>query len=162
MAREAAQPRLSAAPRRPGARLEFVAAGTFETWRRKLGSDLTARVLICTDSAAGHHLLSREDTFRTRRAEQEASAGVGNYEFELLRLPDGQPPREAGLQVSVPLLAALWAWTQSDEVAAFATALLSGVFGMAGGLALTAATCLGMAFGPAFRFGPDGAALSDQ
>jgi LmbE family N-acetylglucosaminyl deacetylase len=33
---------------------------------------------------------------------------VGGYEFELLRLPDGTVPREACLQVSPPLLAALW------------------------------------------------------
>ena len=40
--------------------------------------------------------------------EQEASARIGGYEFELLKLPDGQPPREACLQVTSGLLAALW------------------------------------------------------
>jgi LmbE family N-acetylglucosaminyl deacetylase len=87
---------------------EFVAAGTFEVWRRKLGSDLTARVLVCTDGKAGHQFRTREETGRVRIAEQEASARVGGYEFELLRLADGSVPREACLQVSVPLLAALW------------------------------------------------------
>ena len=87
---------------------EFVAAGTFETWRRKLGDGLSARVLVCTDGRAGHHLLSPEETFRVRLAEQGASARVGGYQFELLRNPDGTPFREACLQVSVPLLAALW------------------------------------------------------
>ena len=87
---------------------EFVAAGTFEMWRRKLGSDLTARVLVCTDGKAGHHFRTREETMRVRIAEQEASARAGGYEFQLLRLPDGSPPREACLQVTPPLLAALW------------------------------------------------------
>jgi LmbE family N-acetylglucosaminyl deacetylase len=40
--------------------------------------------------------------------EQEASAKIGGYELEILRLADGQVPREACLQVSTPLLAALW------------------------------------------------------
>src|SRR3954467_2984362 len=86
---------------------EFVAAGTFEVWKRKLGDDLTAKVLVCTDGKAGHHFLTREATGRLRLREQQASAAIGGYEFELLRLPDGSPPREACLQVSIPLLAAL-------------------------------------------------------
>ena len=36
------------------------------------------------------------------------SAALGQYEFEQLRLPNGELPREACLQVDVPLLAALW------------------------------------------------------
>jgi LmbE family N-acetylglucosaminyl deacetylase len=40
--------------------------------------------------------------------EQQASARIGGYEFELLRLPDGQVPREACLQAGPDLLAALW------------------------------------------------------
>src|SRR3954454_23539714 len=87
---------------------EFVAAGIFEMWRRKLGPELRTRVLVCTDGEAGHHLRTREETGEVRIREQEASARVGGYEFELLRLPDGSPPREACLQVSIPLLAALW------------------------------------------------------
>jgi LmbE family N-acetylglucosaminyl deacetylase len=87
---------------------EFVAAGLFETWKRKLGHELTARVLVCTDGKAGHHFRTREETGEVRIREQEASARVGGYEFELLRLPDGSPPREACLQISIPLLAALW------------------------------------------------------
>ncbi len=43
-----------------------------------------------------------------RISEQEVSAKIGGYELEVLRLPDGSIPREACLQVSVPLLAALW------------------------------------------------------
>src|SRR5688572_6528195 len=87
---------------------EFTAAGTFDTWKRKLGDDLRARVVVCTDGKAGHHFRTREETRLVRLAEQTASAEVGGYEFELLRLPDGTPPREACLQVSIPLLAALW------------------------------------------------------
>lgn len=87
---------------------EFVAAGTFELWRRKLGRKFSGRVIVCTDGTAGHHFRTREDTARVRLQEQEASARVGRYQFELLRLPSGQPPREACLQLSVDLLAALW------------------------------------------------------
>jgi LmbE family N-acetylglucosaminyl deacetylase len=94
---------------------EFVAAGTFELWKRKLGKDLTARVLVCTDGKAGHHFRTREETGRLRIQEQEASARVGGYELEILRLPDGQIPREACLQVTAPLLAALWKSIRSFE-----------------------------------------------
>ncbi|MGV3774513.1 MAG: PIG-L deacetylase family protein [Verrucomicrobiales bacterium] len=87
---------------------EFVASGLFELWRRKLGSGLKARVLVCTDGRAGHHFRSREETGRLRIEEQQRSAEAGGYEFQQLILPDGTPPREACLQVSVPLLAALW------------------------------------------------------
>ncbi len=87
---------------------EFVAAGTFDCWKRKLGDGLAARVLACTDGAAGHHFRPRDQTASLRLAEQTASAREGGYEFELLRLPDGTVPREACLGVSVPLLAALW------------------------------------------------------
>ena len=87
---------------------EFTAAGTFELWRRRLGADFTGRVLVCTDGQAGHHFRPRAETARLRLEEQAASARLGGYEFELLRLPDGRPPREACLQVSPELLAALW------------------------------------------------------
>lgn len=43
-----------------------------------------------------------------RYREQAESARIGGYEFELLRLPSGKAPREACLQVSSDLLAALW------------------------------------------------------
>ncbi|MEY3607402.1 MAG: hypothetical protein RLZZ447_190 [Verrucomicrobiota bacterium] len=87
---------------------EFTAAGSFELWRRQLGSAFRARVLVCTDGQAGHHQLTRAETARTRLSEQQASARLGQYEFEHLRLPDGTVPREACLQVTPPLLAALW------------------------------------------------------
>ncbi len=87
---------------------EFVAAGTFELWRRQLGRDFRGRVIVCTDGKAGHHFRTREETGRIRLQEQEASARIGGYEFELLRLADKLPPREACLQITPPFLAALW------------------------------------------------------
>jgi LmbE family N-acetylglucosaminyl deacetylase len=87
---------------------EFTAAGTFELWRRKLGRDFRGRVLVCTDGQAGHHFRTRQETARMRLKEQADSARIGGYEFELLRLPGGEPPREACLQVTTDLLAALW------------------------------------------------------
>ena len=87
---------------------EFIASGTFELWKKKLGDKLRARVVVCTDGKAGHQFRTREDLHQIRVLEQEASARIGGYELEVLRLPDGQVPREACLQSSVPLLAALW------------------------------------------------------
>jgi LmbE family N-acetylglucosaminyl deacetylase len=87
---------------------EFVASGIFELVRRKLGPESQAQVLVCTDGKAGHHFRTREETMRIRVAEQEASAKAGKYDFQLLRYPAGDVPREACLQVTVPLLAALW------------------------------------------------------
>jgi LmbE family N-acetylglucosaminyl deacetylase len=86
---------------------EFYLSGTFELWRQKLGRDLQSRVLVCTDGAAGHQFRTRAETARMRFAEQTASADVGAYEFEMLRLPNGQHPRE-GFQVTSDLLAGLW------------------------------------------------------
>jgi LmbE family N-acetylglucosaminyl deacetylase len=87
---------------------EFVAAGTFELWKRKLGGDLRARVIVCTDGRAGHQFRTRVETGRVRIEEQEASARLGGYELEILRLASGEVPREACLLLSTPLLAAVW------------------------------------------------------
>ena len=87
---------------------EFVASGTFELWKQKLGPDLRARVIVCTDGKAGHQFRTREEVHRIRLQEQAASARIGGYELGVLHLPDGTVPREACLQVSTPLLAALW------------------------------------------------------
>jgi len=87
---------------------EFTAAGTFALFQRKFGDRLRAKVIVCTDGQAGHHFRTRADTGRIRLNEQTASARLGGYEFELLRLPNGQAPREACLEVSAELLAALW------------------------------------------------------
>lgn len=87
---------------------EFTAAGTFERWRRRLGDAFEARVVVCTDGKAGHHARTREETGRLRLEEQAASARIGHYSVDVLRLPNGEPPREACLQVTPDLLAALW------------------------------------------------------
>jgi LmbE family N-acetylglucosaminyl deacetylase len=87
---------------------EFTAAGTLLAWRKKLGDALQARVVVCTDGRAGHHFRTREETGRIRREEQEASARIGGYDWELLTLPNGEVPREACLQPTPSLLAALW------------------------------------------------------
>lgn len=87
---------------------EFTASGTFELWRRRLGRDFQGKVVVCTDGQAGHHSMTRAETGRRRLAEQLASAHIGQYQFELLTLPDGTPGREACLQLAPPLLAALW------------------------------------------------------
>src|SRR5205823_12549574 len=87
---------------------EFTAAGTFEMWKRKLGRRLRAKVIVCTDGKAGHHFQTREETGRIRLQEQLASAKIGGYEFEPLRYSNGEVPREACLQVTTDLLAALW------------------------------------------------------
>lgn len=87
---------------------EFVASGLFELWRRKLGSELRARVIVCTDGQAGHHFRTREETGRVRLAEQRESARIGKYEFEPLVLPNGKMPREGCMQRTPELMAALW------------------------------------------------------
>lgn len=87
---------------------EFCTAGTFEVWRRNLNNDFHAKVIVCTDGKAGHHQLSRDETGRIRLEEQLKSSSIGEYDFEQLKLPNGEAPREACLQVDVPLLASLW------------------------------------------------------
>ena len=87
---------------------EFTAAGTFELLKRRLGADFCAKVIVCTDGKAGHHFRTREETGVIRVQEQSASAEKGGYDWELLRTPDGEPFREACLQVTTDLLASLW------------------------------------------------------
>jgi len=87
---------------------EFVAAGTFELWRRRLGSEFEGKIIVCTDGRSGHQFRTREETARVRLAEQEASAKLGGYAFELLRKPDGQPFEEACRVLTTDLLASLW------------------------------------------------------
>lgn len=87
---------------------EFVASGLFEVWKQKLGAELTAKVIVCTDGKAGHQFRTREETGRIRLQEQLQSARIGGYAFEQLKLPDGQKPREACLQVTPALMAGLW------------------------------------------------------
>ena len=65
-------------------------------------------MIVCTDGRAGHHLHSREETGRIRLAEQLEAARIGGWEFEPLRLSNGQLPREACLQLTMDLKAAIW------------------------------------------------------
>src|SRR6185503_2215564 len=55
-----------------------------------------------------HQFRTRDETGAMRMREQEASARVGQYEAKFLRYSNGEIPREACLQVTIPLLAALW------------------------------------------------------
>jgi LmbE family N-acetylglucosaminyl deacetylase len=87
---------------------EFTAAGLFTAWKKKLGKDLQARVIVSTDGRAGHHFRSPAETSALRRKEQEASARVGGYEFQPLLLPNGKQPREACLVLGTDLLAGMW------------------------------------------------------
>lgn len=86
---------------------EFVAAGTFELFRRRHTSDFRAKVVVCTDGRSGHHWRTPEETARIRLEEQAAAAAIGKHEFERLSRPDGRPFGEARLP-SNDLLAALW------------------------------------------------------
>lgn len=86
---------------------EFVAAGTFELWRRQRGTDFHGRILVCTDGRSGHQFRTREETASLRYAEQARSAEIGRYEFARLTRPDGQPFAEART-LTTDLLAALW------------------------------------------------------
>ena len=87
---------------------EFTAGGLFTIARERLGASFTGQVVVCTDGRAGHQFCTREETGRVRLAEQQESARIGRYDFRQLRLPDGSLPREACLQVTVPLCAAIW------------------------------------------------------
>ncbi len=86
---------------------EFVAAGTFEHWRRRLGGQFEGRIVVCTDGRSGHQFRTRNETADLRRSEQEKSAALGGYEFRQLLSPDGQPFGEART-LTTDLLAALW------------------------------------------------------
>lgn len=86
---------------------EFVAAGTFELWRRRLGADFQGRIIVCTDGRSGHQFRTREETAALRYAEQAESARIGGYQFVRLSRPDGQPFGEART-LTTELLAALW------------------------------------------------------
>jgi LmbE family N-acetylglucosaminyl deacetylase len=87
---------------------EFVAAGTFELWRRSLGDRFKGRIVVCTDGKAGHHEHSREETGEIRRREQEASALLAGVEFQQLADHQGQLFREGCITADRLFLAALW------------------------------------------------------
>ena len=87
---------------------EFTAGGTFERLRRHHAGTFAAEVVVCTDGAAGHHLLTREETAQIRLEEQRASARIGQYGVKQLHYPDGSPCLEGYLEAGPRLQAALW------------------------------------------------------
>lgn len=87
---------------------EFCAAGLFTRWKQTLGEAFTGKVILCTDGAAGHHQMTRAETSARRWQEQAASAKLGGYACEPLRLRDGSIPREGCLDTNPETLAALW------------------------------------------------------
>ena len=87
---------------------EFVAAGTFELWRRKLGPLLESRIVVCTDGKAGHHFRTREETGALRQREQQASAALAGVAFQQLIDHRGQEFREGCLTMDAAFLAAIW------------------------------------------------------
>lgn len=87
---------------------EFTAAGTFDIWKRKLGDELRAKVVICTDGRSGHHFQTRENTGRIRVAEQGASAKIGGYEIEPLMGPKGEVIRDGCFILTPEMLAGFW------------------------------------------------------
>ena len=88
--------------------LELSGGGTFELFRQKYGNQLQTLSLVCTDGKAGHHFLTRDETGRIRKSEQEVAGKIGGYETELLTLPDGSHAREGCLILDTAFMAALW------------------------------------------------------
>lgn len=91
---------------------EFTASGTFAGFMKQSGDGVqkSGRVTICTDGAAGHHMLSREETAATRLREQREALEVSgmNLELEVLKYPDGTIPMEGQMMAEPRLMAALW------------------------------------------------------
>lgn len=87
---------------------EFVAGGTFEMWRRKLGEELQAKIIVCTDGQAGHQFRTREETGELRMEEQRSSAAIGRWDYEQLLDYEGKMFREGCVDVGRHFLAALW------------------------------------------------------
>ena len=87
---------------------EFTASGTFDMWKRKLGDELQAKVVICTDGRSGHHFQTREDTGAIRIDEQRASAKIGGYEYDQLSGPHGEIARDGCFILTPELLSGFW------------------------------------------------------
>ena len=87
---------------------EFTAAGTFEMWKRKLGDELSAKVVICTDGRSGHHFRTREDTGNIRLKEQSASAAIGGFQYDQLIGPNGEVIRDGAFFLTTELLSGFW------------------------------------------------------
>lgn len=87
---------------------EFTAAGTFEKIRRLDPDNFEGKVTVCTDGAAGHHLMSRKETSDARFKEQQEALNIANLNFEPLRYPNGAQPQEGCMTTGPELLAAIW------------------------------------------------------
>ncbi len=87
---------------------EWAAAGTFELWRRKLGAQLRARIVVCTDGRAGHHFRTREETGAMRAKEQQSAAAIAGVEYQQLVDHQGREFREACFPMDAAFLGALW------------------------------------------------------
>ncbi|MFW5798281.1 MAG: PIG-L deacetylase family protein [Planctomycetota bacterium] len=68
---------------------EFTAGGTVAGWHRRLGEALEVTVLTTTRGAFGHHEMSPEDTFFTRREENRKAAAIIGAEYRCLTGLDG-------------------------------------------------------------------------
>jgi len=87
---------------------EWAAAGTFELWRRQLGDQLRARIIVCTDGEAGHHFRTRAETGALRRQEQTVAAALAGVEFQQLADHQGRLFREGCIVPNAAFLGALW------------------------------------------------------
>lgn len=87
---------------------EFVTAGLFMEWKRRLGDPLRSRIIVCTDGGSGHHFRTTDEVARIRLQEQRESAKIGAYLFDPLTLPGGKPTPGGALEVTREFLAALW------------------------------------------------------
>lgn len=87
---------------------EWAAAGTFELWRRRLGPDFHARIVVCTDGQAGHHFRPRAETGALRQKEQAAAAALAGVDYQQLTDHRGQEFREGCVAPDAAFLAALW------------------------------------------------------
>ena len=72
--------------------LTFVLAAGTLNFGVEVGPSLRAYYCFFTDGQAA---IGSARNRRVRLKEQQASARIGGYEFEQLKLPDGQAPREA-------------------------------------------------------------------
>ena len=87
---------------------EFTAAGLFEKTRRLDPKNFEGKITVCTDGAAGHHLMSREKTSEVRHKEQRQALKIANLIYEPLKYPNGSQPKEGCMTAGPELLAAIW------------------------------------------------------
>lgn len=94
---------------------EFVAAGTFDRIKQQNPGEVTTKLVVCTDGAAGHHFRGLDETRELRWNEQKEASKLGGHEVERLRLPGGRLREEANPVVDREFLAALWRTIRAFE-----------------------------------------------